>query len=110
MPSSSAIAWQAAIRNVNWLVASVVTDGPHGRPMVFLDPLAMAGNKADRRFEVAYVIYLPGRFPDALRALNPITVWEQSLPDGYQGVVLRIPDEAWQTQAGAVLLRDPLAG
>jgi hypothetical protein len=25
-------------------------------------------------------------------------------------VVLRIPDEAWQTEAGALLLRDPLDG
>jgi hypothetical protein len=110
MPPDATYAWRAAQRGLAWDVASIVTEGPTGRPMVFVGPLKPLGLRISRRFKVAYAVHQRDSTPSLLSEMNAVIRWQQDLPVGMQGSVFRIPDASWETPTGLMLQKDPIDG
>jgi hypothetical protein len=110
MPPVSSYAWRAGQRGLEWDVASIVVDGPGGRPMVFVGPLKPLGYRISRRFKVVYAIHPLGKPPAILKALGAKFSWTQALPSRMQGTVFSVPDTAWDTPTGLLLNQDPIDG
>jgi 4-amino-4-deoxy-L-arabinose transferase-like glycosyltransferase len=110
MASDSTYAWRAAQLGLAWDVASIVTGGPMGRPMVFVGPLKPQGLHISRRFKVAYAVHQKGIPPKLLTDMNGVVRWQQDLPVGMQGSVFRIPDASWKMPTGLMLQQDPIDG
>ena len=110
MPPGSTFAWRAGIRGLDWSVATVVAQGPGGKPMVFVGPLKPTGDAVSRRFSVAYAVHPRGDLPDLLLSLGAQSQWQQELPHGMQGTVFRVPVSGWTSSTGRMLQKDPLDG
>jgi len=110
LPPGSTYAWRAGQRQLEWDVATVVPDGPHGRPMVFVGPLKPLGERIDRRFRVAYAVHTRGAPPAILRDIQAEIVWQHTLPGGLEGSVFEVPVQGWNTPMGLMLQKDPLDG
>jgi len=110
MPPDATYAWRAAQRGLAWDVASIVTEGPMGRPMVFVGPLKPLGLRISRRFKVAYSVHPKGFPPKLLSKMDAELRWQQDLPVGMQGSVFWVPDASWETPTGLMLQKDPIDG
>jgi hypothetical protein len=110
MPSSATYAWMAGRQGMVWDVATIVADGPHGRPMVFVGPTGSGAGRQARRFKVAYAVYPKGSSPGLMNDIRGQVVWSNDLPHGFQGSVFTIPNEGWNTPMGQLLQKDPIDG
>ncbi len=110
LPPSATYAWRAGLRGLQWDFASVVTDGPQRRPMIFVGPLKPLGKVISRRFSVAYAVFPRGKPPQWAQELSATSSWQHDLPDGYVGAVLEVPAEGWRSPLGTQLLKDPIDG
>ncbi|MAY80084.1 MAG: hypothetical protein CL930_04780 [Deltaproteobacteria bacterium] len=110
MPSAATYAWMAGRRGIVWDVATIVADGPHGRPMVFVGPVGTGSGGQARRFKVAYAVHPKGDLPKLMKQILGQVVWTNDLPHGFQGSVWTIPAEGWDRPMGQLLQKDPLDG
>ncbi len=110
LPPSSSYAWRAGERGLDWDFASVVTGGPHRRPMIFVGPLKPLGHKISRRFSVAYAVHPKGQPPAVLQALSATATWTHALPHDLQGSVYEVSAEGWLSELGEALQKDPIDG
>ena len=110
LPPAATYPWRAGQRHMEWNFATVVPDGPHGRPMVFVGPLKPVGDRIDRRFRVAYVVHQRGAPPSIMQELGATMAWQHDLKGGLQGTVYTVSSNAWNTPMGLLLQKDPLDG
>jgi len=110
LPPASTYAWRAGNRGLEWDVATIVSQGPGGRPMIFVGPLKPMGHRISRRFKVAYAVHGKGQFPSILRELAAKRVWSHDLHSGMQGSVFTVPDAGWGTPTGLEIQKDPIDG
>lgn len=104
IPRGSAYAYTAALAGHHWTWATV-GQTPQGDPMVFLGPFTTEG--APRHFDVAYVVRRPGQ-RTVLDELPQTTLQRHTLPDGYEGALIKIPPMAWDLPAAQRILQDPM--
>ncbi|MGB0637909.1 MAG: ArnT family glycosyltransferase [Myxococcota bacterium] len=110
MPSAATYAWVAGRQGTMWDVATIVEDGPHGRPMVFVGPVGSGSGRQARRFKVAYAVYPKGASPELMNGIRGQAIWNKDLPHGFRGSVFRVPAEGWDTSMGQLLQKDPIDG
>ena len=110
LPPASTYAWRAGVRGLDWDVATIVSQGPGGRPMIFVGPLKPMGHRISRRFKVAYAIHSRGQIPTLFQALSAERVWSHELQAGMEGSIFTVPDKGWASSVGQVLQRDPIDG